>query len=97
MFSQGKNHALYLWIELEPGANAKEVAKTVKTLPKMVDMVTDPSMRDEEDEIWAGVGFSPNFYKQVNQLSTVSNFLQKKQFTTGTTLVFIDFIVVNTG
>ncbi|XP_045188585.2 dye-decolorizing peroxidase YfeX-like [Mercenaria mercenaria] len=64
VFSQGKNHALYLWIELEPSANPKQVASYAKTLQKMVDQVTDPSMRDEEDEIWAGVGFSPNFYKQ---------------------------------
>ncbi|KAL4232384.1 hypothetical protein ACF0H5_009952 [Mactra antiquata] len=65
VYSQGKNHALYLWIELEPTANAKEVVKATKSLQKMVDQVTDPSMRDEEDEIWAGVGFSPNFFKQV--------------------------------
>jgi len=36
-----------------------------KTLQTLVDKVTDPSMKDEEDEIWAGVGFSPNFLKQV--------------------------------
>ena len=66
VYSQGKDHALYLWIELAPGANAKEVLKSAKSLQKMVDQVTDPSMRDESDEIWAGVGFSPNFYKQVH-------------------------------
>ena len=32
----------------------------------MVDQVCDPSMRDEDDEIWAGVGFGPNMYKQVS-------------------------------
>jgi hypothetical protein len=55
-----------LWIELTPEANAKEVVKAAKSLQKLVDQVTDPSLRDEMDEIWAGVGFSPNFYKQVN-------------------------------
>ena len=66
MFSQGKDHALYLWIELTPSANPKEVAKVCATLQKMVDKVTDPSMKDEADEIWAGVGFGPTFFKQVN-------------------------------
>lgn len=65
VFSQGKNHALYLWIYVKPEANSKEVAKAVAKLQKYVDQVTDPKMRDEEDEIWAGVGFGPNFYKQV--------------------------------
>ncbi|XP_052772941.1 dye-decolorizing peroxidase YfeX-like [Mya arenaria] len=64
VFSQGKNHALYLWIELQPNANAKEVVKACKDLQKMVDQVTDPSMKDEEDEIWAGVGFGTTFFKQ---------------------------------
>lgn len=65
VYSQGKNHALYLWIYVKPEANAKEVAKAVAKLQKYVDQVTDPNMKDEEDEIWAGVGFGPNFYKQV--------------------------------
>ncbi|XP_034328205.2 dye-decolorizing peroxidase YfeX [Magallana gigas] len=65
VYSQGKNHALYLWIYVKPEANAKEVAKAVAKLQKYVDQVTDPKMRDEEDEIWAGVGFGPNFYKQI--------------------------------
>ena len=65
MFSQGKNHALYLWVELTHTANPKEVARACATLQKMVDKVTDPGMKDEEDEIWAGVGFGPTFYKQV--------------------------------
>lgn len=50
---------------MKPEANAKEVAKAVAKLQKYVDQVSDPKMRDEEDEIWAGVGFGPNFYKQV--------------------------------
>lgn len=65
VFSEGKNHALYLWIDLTHTAKPKEVAKVCATLQKMVDKVTDPSMRDEEDEIWAGVGFGPTFLKQV--------------------------------
>lgn len=65
VYSQGKDHALYLWIHLKPNANGKEVMKTAAKLQKMVDTVTDPTMRDEDDEIWAGVGFGPNFYAQI--------------------------------
>ncbi|KAH3706459.1 dye-decolorizing peroxidase YfeX-like [Dreissena polymorpha] len=64
VFSQGKDHAVYLWIELTPSANVKEVVKVCKTLQKLVDEVTDPTMKDDNDEILAGVGFGPNFYKQ---------------------------------
>ena len=31
----------------------------------MVDTVVDPTMKDEDDEVLAGVGFGPNFYAQV--------------------------------
>uniref|UniRef100_A0A194ALU0 Deferrochelatase/peroxidase YfeX n=1 Tax=Pinctada fucata TaxID=50426 RepID=A0A194ALU0_PINFU len=65
VWSPGKNHALYLWIHLKPEANTKEVAKAVKNLQKYVDQVVDPAMRDEEDEILAGVGFGPNFFAQI--------------------------------
>lgn len=34
-------------------------------LQKLVDKVAPPADRDEDDEIWAGVGFGPNFYSQV--------------------------------
>ena len=70
VWSQGKTHALYLWIHLKPEANAKEVAKATANLQKYVDQVTDPSMRDEEDEIWAGVGYGPNFFAQVSVSGT---------------------------
>jgi hypothetical protein len=66
VFSQGKDHALYLWIHVKPTANAKEIGKVCGRLQAMVDQVCDPSMRDEDDEIWAGVGFGPNMYKQVS-------------------------------
>lgn len=65
VFSQGKDHALYLWIHVKPTANAKETAKSVAKLQKYVDQVSDPASRDDEDEIWAGVGFGPNFFSQV--------------------------------
>lgn len=65
VFSQGKDHALYLWIHLKPNASAREVARTVAKLQKYVDQVTDPTMKDDSDEIWAGVGFGPNFWGQV--------------------------------
>ncbi|KAK0052740.1 deferrochelatase/peroxidase YfeX [Biomphalaria pfeifferi] len=65
VWSPGKDHALYLWIYLKPTANSKDVAKVAATLQKMVDTVVDPTMKDEDDEVLAGVGFGPNFYAQV--------------------------------
>lgn len=67
-----KQHALYLWIHVKPEANPKACAKAVAALPKMVDAVCPPAMRDEDDEIWAGVGFGPNFYSQVGYVCTIS-------------------------
>ena len=60
-----KQHALYLWIHLSPEADAKEVGRVCARLQKLVDQVTDPELRDEEDEIIAGVGFGPDFYSKV--------------------------------
>ena len=68
MWSQGKNHALYLWIHLKPEADARACGKAVASLQKYVDEVCPPDLRDEDDEIWAGVGFGPNFYQQVMSL-----------------------------
>lgn len=65
VYSQGKDHALYLWITLKPTANSREVARAVSKLQRYVDEVCDPSMKDEDDEVLAGVGFAPNFYRQV--------------------------------
>lgn len=65
VWSGGKNNALYLWIHLKPNANVKEVAKVAAKLQKYVDQVVDPKTKDEDDEVLAGVGFGPNFYKQV--------------------------------
>ncbi|KAL8609838.1 hypothetical protein ACOMHN_020673 [Nucella lapillus] len=65
VYTQTKDHALYLWIHLKPTAKARDVARAVAKLQRYVDEVSDPSMRDEDDEIVAGVGFGPNFYCQV--------------------------------
>ncbi|XP_025095375.1 uncharacterized protein LOC112564634 [Pomacea canaliculata] len=65
VYSQGKDHALYLWIYLCPQANTREVARAVSRLQQYVDKVCDPTLTDEDDEILAGVGFGPNFYSQV--------------------------------
>lgn len=65
VYSQGKDHALYLWIHLKPTANVKEVGKVCAKLQSMVDQVVDASLKDENEEIWAGVGFGPNTYKQL--------------------------------
>ncbi|XP_041368735.1 dye-decolorizing peroxidase YfeX-like [Gigantopelta aegis] len=66
VFSPTKDHALYLWIHLKPSANVREVARVAAKLQKFVDEVVDPKMKDEDDEILAGVGFGPNFYNQVS-------------------------------
>ncbi|XP_076468356.1 dye-decolorizing peroxidase YfeX-like isoform X2 [Babylonia areolata] len=65
VYSQTKDHALYLWINLKPTANPREVARVMAKLQKYVDEVCDPTMRDEDDEVLAGVGFGPNLYSQV--------------------------------
>lgn len=65
VYSQGKDHALYLWIHLKPTADARACAKAVSNIQSHVDAVTAPDMRDEDDEIWAGVGFGPNYYQQI--------------------------------
>lgn len=57
VYSQGKNEALYLWIYLKPEADVKACGKALANLQKMVDEVCPPAMRDEDDEVWAGVGF----------------------------------------
>ncbi|XP_033756755.1 dye-decolorizing peroxidase YfeX-like [Pecten maximus] len=64
VWSGGKNNAMYLWIHLKPNASTKEVAKVAAKLQKFVDQVVDPKTKDEDDELLAGVGFGPNFYKQ---------------------------------
>jgi len=66
VFSQGKNNAVYIWIHLKPTANPKEVAKVVANLQKYVNEVCPPNLVDEDDELLAGVGFGPNFFKQVH-------------------------------
>lgn len=63
--SQTKEHALYLWIHLKPNADAKACAKSVAKLQALVDAVCPPDLRDESDEIWAGVGFGPQFYSKL--------------------------------
>ncbi|XP_070210175.1 dye-decolorizing peroxidase YfeX-like isoform X2 [Littorina saxatilis] len=65
VYSQGKDHAVYMWINLKPSTNAREVARVMSKLQKYVDEVCDPSLKDEDDEVLAGVGFGPNFYAQV--------------------------------
>ncbi len=34
-------------------------------IQKLVDGVIPPDLRDDDDEIWAGVGFGPKFYASV--------------------------------
>lgn len=65
VWTENKEHALFLWIELNPKVDGKKVAKVAASLQTMVDKITDPSMRDEKNEIVAGVGFGSKFYKQI--------------------------------
>lgn len=65
MYSQGKNHALYLWIHLKPSADTRACAKAVSNIQKLVDRVCPVAERTDDNELWAGVGFGPNFLTQV--------------------------------
>lgn len=65
VYSQGKCHALYLWIHLKPTADAKLCAKAVANIEAQVDAVSPRDLRDEDDEIWAGVGFGADFYEKL--------------------------------
>ncbi|XP_002732972.1 dye-decolorizing peroxidase YfeX-like [Saccoglossus kowalevskii] len=65
VISETKNHAVYIWIHLKPTANAKLCAKVVSNMKFHVDAVVPPDMKDEEDEVIAGVAFGPNFYAKV--------------------------------
>jgi len=73
-FSQTKMHALYLWIHLQPNVDPKKCAKAVANLQQLVDKVTPPDMRDETDEVWAGVGFGEEFYKKVSSKNAPSTY-----------------------
>ena len=61
-----KDHALYLWIHLRSEADVKACARVVADLQSHVDAVCPPDMRDEDDEVLAGVGFGPGFYAKVS-------------------------------
>ncbi len=69
VFSETKQHALYLWIHLKPEANAKQCVKVVANLQAHVDAVCPPDLRDENDEVFAGVGFGPEFWYKVSEPS----------------------------
>lgn len=43
-------------------------------LQKYVDEVCPPADRDEDDEVFAGVGFGPNFYRLVGGNKAKHNF-----------------------
>ncbi|KAK2150537.1 hypothetical protein LSH36_401g00069 [Paralvinella palmiformis] len=71
VYSQGKCHALYLWIHLKPKADAKLCAKVVADIDSHVDAVSPLDLRDEDDEIWAGVGFGADFYGKIGGQSVM--------------------------
>ncbi|XP_014667481.1 PREDICTED: probable deferrochelatase/peroxidase YfeX [Priapulus caudatus] len=65
VYSQTKDHAVYIWIHLNPDADFKACAKAAANLQQDVEAVSPAADSDEDDEIWAGVGFGPKFYSQV--------------------------------
>ena len=62
--AQNKTHSVYIWIHLKPGADLRACARVAATLQQKVHVVS-PDENDDDDSISAGVGFGPNFYKQV--------------------------------
>ncbi|ESN99335.1 hypothetical protein HELRODRAFT_67330, partial [Helobdella robusta] len=60
-----REHALYLWIYIDPNANATAVARVVANLQSHVDYVSPPADVNENNKIVAGIGFGNNFYKKV--------------------------------
>lgn len=65
VYSPTKKHALYLTIHLHPDASVKDIIKIVGQLKKYVDIISPKDMRDEENDILAGVGFGPNFLSKI--------------------------------
>lgn len=65
MYSPTKEHALYLTIHLSPTADAKKCVKAVSDIQAHVDAVCPADLRDESNEILAGVGFGYGVYKKV--------------------------------
>ena len=62
--AENKVHSVYIWIYLKPGANIKECVKVAATLQDKVKQTCGPHP-DDDDEIFAGVGFGCNLYKLV--------------------------------
>lgn len=52
-------------IHVKSSADAKAVGRVVANLEKYVDIVCPKDLRDESNEILAGVGFGPAFYAKV--------------------------------
>lgn len=65
MISQPKTQAVYITIHLNEDADVKKFAKFLSHLQKHVDKVSPPDLRDEFDEVTAGIGFSPKLYAKV--------------------------------
>lgn len=69
VYSGGKDHALYLWIHVQPTADARKVAQAAAGLQKIVASVCPKDLTDEEDEVWAGVGFGDEFYARLGKVA----------------------------
>jgi len=65
VFSPTKEHALYLWIHLSPKADQKACAKVVADLDAHCDAVSPADLRDETNEVIAGVGYGTELYLKV--------------------------------
>lgn len=71
VFSPTKEHALYLWIHLAPKADAKKCARVVADIQGHADAVSPADLRDEDNEVLAGVGFGPEFYAKISPSAPV--------------------------
>lgn len=79
VFTPTKDHALYLWIHLNGKADQKKCAKTVANLQSLVDAVCPADMKDEDNEVLAGVGFGPDLYSKVGPSASKKNYTFKER------------------
>ena len=63
VLSNTKEHALNLWIHLQPNVDVKKILRVATDLQNYVDEISPPETTS--DEILAGVGFGSKFYSKV--------------------------------
>ena len=80
VISDGKEHALFLWIYLHPNADPLAVVRIMARLQDHVDMVCDQSYAPGKDKMLAGVGFGKEFYSRVTRQAPL--------------MVYIHFVII---